>query len=284
MTRQVLFAAAMAFALAVPARAGDLVARDTTRESLRFPPGPRRMLVDNISGTIDVAGYDGNDVQLVAVRTIRADSEERLREGQSKVTLDLRSESDRVLLYVNAPWRCKDGGVNYQGRDYYGYDAEVDFVLKVPTRTSYTLKTVNGDGITVRKMDGSFEVRNVNGRIEMGEITGSGTASTVNGSVVVDFVKQPAEASAFKTINGRIEVSFPDDLSADLKFSTLNGELYTDFPVHAHADQKVVHEIHGRRNIYRRDDFSAVQVGAGGPEFSFSTLNGNIYVLKKEKE
>jgi hypothetical protein len=237
--------------------------------------------VDNVNGSIDVTGYGGATVELVAYRKIRAESESRLAEAREEVVLDIREESDRILIYVEAPWRRSDGNVNYRGWDYHGYDVLFDFELRVPSRTDFTLKTVNHGDIDVEKMTGTFNVRNVNGDIDMREIAGAGDVSTVNGHVVVAFAKNPGEPVSFKTINGKVDVEFPEPLSASLRLKTMNGEVYADFPV-KHVPQKVsVREKRNGRKVYGNGDSFTVEAGAGGPELSFNTLNGDIYLSLK---
>lgn len=284
MNKRIVWTISCALIAISAARADDVLERDTIRQTLHFPSGPRRMLVDNISGAINVEGYDGDAVELTARRTIIGDSEDKVQEAKQKVKLDFRSESDRLVVYVDAPWRCGDGGMHNEGREYYGYAVDVDFTIKVPTKTSVILKTVNHGGVSARNLEGTFEISNVNGGITLEKIAGSGKATTVNGSIVADFLKNPGAASSFRTINGRLEASFPDDLSANLRLKTFNGQVYSDFDVRSRPSSTLHRETRGMRQIYRRGDATEAQVGDGGPELSFDTLNGNIYILKREKE
>ncbi|HTP12110.1 MAG TPA: hypothetical protein VMM37_00700, partial [Bacteroidota bacterium] len=154
------------------------------RKTLHFQSSalPRRILVDNIRGSIDVQGYDGDSVELVVHRTNFAESDDKLDEAKKDVTVDIKEEKDRILLYVDAPWRTSEG-INYRGWRYYGYDVECDFELKVPRKTDFYVKTVNDGDVTVRGLEGDFEVKNVNGGIEMEDVAGAGIAGTVNGPV-----------------------------------------------------------------------------------------------------
>ena len=264
-----------------------VIERDTVKRSLKFgsASGSHRVLVDNVNGSINVVGYDGSDVELVACRKINAESDDRMEQAKREVTLDIREESDRILIYVDAPWRRNNGSVNYRGWDHYGYDVAYDFELRVPVKTDFILKTVNSGDIDVRNMTGAFEVRNVNGDVEMKEVAGSGKVSTVNGDVTVSFTKNPSEESSFKTVNGVVDVEFPEPVSASLRLKTMNGEVYTDFPVKHVPRKAAVSEKRNGRKIYRSGDSFVVEAGGGGPELSFDTLNGDIYLsLKGEKQ
>lgn len=263
----------------------DRSEKDEIRKSLQFPTGgsSHQIVVDNISGSIEVVGYDGSEVQLLAHRTSFGATEEKLRESKEKITLDIREEPGKIILYVNTPWRCGDGTVSYRRRDDYGFDADFDFELKVPFRSDISISTINKGQITVSDINGAFDVHNVNGAIAMSGIAGSGLVSTVNGKVVVKFSKNPAARCGFRTVNGSIEVEVPDELSADLKLKTFNGGVYTDFDVTGLPRRAPLPERIGRRTVYKGDEFFSVRAGKGGPEMLFDTLNGDIRILRIHK-
>ena len=279
-TAALLLAGAPAPAAAPPK--GELVQRDTIERTLKFgdPAADHRVIVDNVSGPITVTGYDGTEVKLTAYRKTKAESRERLREAIEEVTLDIEEKSDRILCYVNAPWRRDDGSVNYRGWEYYGYDVDYEFELKVPVKTRVTLRTVNEGDIDVTNVTGDFEVRNVNGDIAMREVSGSGKATTVNGDVEVSFRKNPTDECSFKTVNGKVDVEFPEKVSANIRLKTMNGDVYSDFPV-KHIPQQVTSSEKGGRKLYKGGDSFVVEAGGGGPELSFDTLNGDIYLSLK---
>lgn len=266
-------------------RAQDVKDREDIRRTFRFSPSAasRKILVDNVNGPISLTGYRGDSVELVVHRTIRAESQSRVKEAKENVNLEITEEPERILLYVNAPWRCKDGSVNYRGYEYYGYEVTYDFELKVPVKTDISLKTINGGDIDVKAIEGSYAVENINGEVEMRSIRGAGKASTVNGSVRVTFSGNPASPCSFTTINGEVDVRFQGGLSADLRLKTLNGEVFTDFNVTGLPPKPVASETGRKKKIYRSGDSFFVRVGSGGPELTFNTLNGNIYIVRNEE-
>jgi hypothetical protein len=263
--------------------AHDFEEKQEIKKTLRFQGSgeKRTILVDNIRGSIDVRGYDGDSVELIVHRTNFADSQDKLEEAKTNVVLDIKEEKDRVLLYVDAPWRTSDG-INYRGWHYYGYDVECDFELRVPVKANLYIKTVNDGDITVKDIRGEYEVQNVNGGIEMENIVGSGKACTVNGPVKVKFSRNPDKDCKFKTVNGKVDVEFPDGLAADLNLKTFNGSVYTDFDVVGLPQKAAGFESRGSRKVYMSDKSFSVRVGKGGPELSFDTLNGNVHILKRE--
>jgi len=200
------------------------------------------------------------------------------------VVIEMTEEAGKILIFVDAPWRRSDGCMNYRGWEYYGYDVDIDFELRVPSRSDLFLKTVNNGRMSITGVEGSFDVRNVNGDVRMTDIAGSGKAATVNGDVTVTFLKNPSERSSFSTVNGEVDIRFAEGLSADLRLKTFNGEVFSDFPMKDITAPPVpVRENHAGRKVYRSGDSFTVRVGQGGPEMSFDTLNGNIYIVRNKE-
>lgn len=244
--------------------------------------GNRRLVVDNINGSITVVGTDGDRIEMKAVRGIEAEDHEKAQEAARDVVLEIKAETGKVILYVDAPWRTRNG-INYRGWHYYGYDVSYDFELHVPKKIHLFLKTVNGGKINGQDVEGEHEVSHVNGGIDMTGISGPTKVTTVNGPVKVSFNKNPEGDCIFKTVNGKVEVELHDGLSADLKLKTFNGQVYTDFDViDLPRKVAVLEERKGRKRVYRKGDSFSVRVGNGGPEFAFDTLNGSIYILKQK--
>ncbi|HTK81777.1 MAG TPA: hypothetical protein VL633_05755 [Bacteroidota bacterium] len=256
---------------------------DITKSYILKPSeGKRFLLVDNMNGSINIVGTSGDEVRVVVKKTIHAQSERKARQAEESVTLDISEEPGRLLLYVNAPWRERDGSVEYRGWNYYGYDVDFDFELQVPSKLDMEIKTVNHGEVHVKGIEGEFEVHNVNGPVEVLDMAGFGKATTVNGSVVATFVRNPGGPCTFTTVNGKVETEFPDDLSADLVLKTFNGEVYTDFSVESILRKSPVSNNSERhRKVYRSADTYAVRVAKGGPEMYFDSLNGDIYIRRK---
>ena len=89
------------------------------------------------------------------------------------MALEIKEEDNLIDLYVDGPFRCKNGSVNFRGWRHYGYEVSHDFELQVPFETEITLKTVNDGEISVKKIKGDYKVDNVNDGIEMHELEGS---------------------------------------------------------------------------------------------------------------
>jgi hypothetical protein len=277
-----------------PLRAADdddssmrLQENETIHKTFTLTAAHRILDVDNVFGSIDVVGGQGDQVQLVVNKTIYAESKDRLETAKKEVTLDITEQPDLLKLYVNGPFRCNcnngsdsGGCVNWHGDS--GYTVKYDFQLQVPRNLEIKLKTVNSGYIKVRDVAGNFAVHNVNGGVAMENIAGSGMAKTVNGSVNVSFAENPRESSDFATINGSIELSFVRGLSADFRFKTMNGAVYSDFEMTSLPARPVSAEHRGSKFVFRTDRFTGGRIGNGGPEIKAENLNGDIRVLERQ--
>jgi len=254
------------------------------QKSFVLPAGHRSLEIDNIWGSIEVIADTTEKVDAEIQRVTRAESKEKLELAHKEVTLDTTQQEGTVKFYVNGPFRCQCDDCNHRhDRDDDGYVVKMDFKVHVPRDIDIKVKTVNEGRVVVRGVNGSFLVRNVNGDIEMDDVSGSGTARTVNGPVIVSFRQNPRENSDFKTINGKIELRFQHDLSADFRFKTFNGAIYSDFPVSALPVHAIQEERRGGKMVYRADRFTGARVGNGGPEIQTENLNGDIRILENHE-
>jgi len=256
--------------------------RETIRKTLGFNQTSveRKLVVDNVNGSINVSGYDGSDVQLVVRKKISARSEKKLAEAKRTIKLDIKERSDFIELYVDAPYRNADGDINHRGWGYYGYDAHFDFDIKVPRSVTVLLKTVNDGEISLENVTGNFELDNINGGIEASGLSGSGRIYALNGDVKIDFAKNPKEHCYFGSLNGEVEVTFQPGFSADLRIKTFNGDVFSDFEVDYLNARPARKELRGSRFIYKTDRAIGARIGSGGPEIEFDGFNGDIYIAK----
>lgn len=266
--------------LPLTAPAAEVEQNETIQKTyLLEAAAPKKIIVDNVNGSIQVTGYAGNEVRLVAHKRLRAESPEAADQARREVKLDISQDANTVRFYVDGPFRCRDGGIHIHGDP--GYEVTYDFELQAPHDTAIDLKTVNGGEIKVGDVAGDYKVNNINGGIEMNGLSGSGKVYALNGKVKVSFRENPRAASSFGSLNGEVRVSFQPDLNADLRFKTFNGGVYTDYPVAYLPRPTSVGERRNGKFVYKSDDWSAARVGRGGPELSFDGFNGDIRILNQ---
>ena len=260
----------------------SLEKNDTIRQEFRFsvPEKEKTVKIDNVFGSITVSGTAKATVRLEAKKSLRADNQEDLTRAENEVKLNMAEKGNLLDIYVDGPFRCRNGSINWSDRDYI---AVYDFKLEVPEQTSLILKTVNQGDIVVRNIKGDFTIRNVNGHIEMEGMTGSGSCKTVNGHIRTEFQKNPAGACSFTTINGDLDIYFIPALAADFQLKTMNGKIFSDFPVSYLPAKPGEAKREKGRYVYRSHRFQGVRVGQGGPEITMETLNGDIMIAGRKK-
>jgi hypothetical protein len=266
-----------------PGRDGyRLEKKDTVSRVFQFssPEREKTVKIDNVFGSITVSGARTTEARLEAKKLTRADSQEDMQKAEREVTLKMEEKDNVLDIYVDGPFRCRDGSRRGSDRDYV---VTYDFTLQVPEQTSLVLKTVNGGNIVVRNVRGEFTIRNVNGPIEMQGIAGPASCRTVNGGIRAVFYENPAAPCSFTTVNGDLEAGFAAGLAAEFQLKTLNGGIYSDFPVsYLPARPGTVNRESGRF-VYHSRNFQGVRVGQGGPEIRMETLNGDILIADNKK-
>ncbi len=255
---------------------------DTVKREFQFnfPEKEKTVKIDNIFGSITVNGAATTSVRLEAKKTLRADSRDDLLKAEREVKLNMAEKDNRLDIYVDGPFRCHDGSVNWSDRDYI---VSYDFKLEVPQQTILILKTVNDGDILVTNVKGDFTIRNVNGHIEMESISGPVSCKTVNGRIRAVFQENPSSACVFTTVNGDLDVKFLPDLAADFQLKTFNGEIFSDFPVSYLPAKPGVEKREKGHYVYHSHSLQGVRIGRGGPEIRMETLNGDIIIAGRKK-
>ena len=245
--------------------------------------GVRELVIDNVTGFIEVTASTGNSVEMDVEKTLRGESADRLSLAKKEISLQTTQEGGLVRLVVDGPFRChcSDNSISFHGHQVY--DFIYDFKVRVPRDVKLELRTVNDSHITVDGTAGDYTISNVNGPIEMKEVEGSGTIRTVNGGVKVLYAKNPAAATSFKSVNGSLDISFRAGLNADVKMKTLNGGMYTDFDVSALPLAAASAENRNGKFVWSSRRMTGVRIGRGGPELQFETVNGNVMIKNREK-
>jgi hypothetical protein len=266
--------------------AKEVEEKQTLRKTFAFDEsaGAKAVEVDNFEGSIRVTGYDGREVQLVVNETLEADSPEKAREARREVRLEISQTNNTVRCYVDGPFRCQNGSINFRGWEHYGYKVRYDFELKVPQQTGLRVKTVNGRDIEIERTSGKFDVDNINGGIRMSDVSGAGRVYALNGKVRVRFTENPKGDCYFGSLNGNVEVIFRPGLSANARLKTFNGKAFSDFPVGYLAADKPLKKSENGKFIYKSGEYHGVRIGEGGPELKFDAFNGNIRILSQESE
>jgi hypothetical protein len=120
--------------------AEDVQEKQTIERTFTFSAtgGTQQVEVDDFEGSIKVSGYNGREVQLVAQETLEADLDGKAQEARREVRLEITQINNAIRCYVDGPFRCKNGSVNFRGWEQHGYKVGCDFEIKVPQETMST--------------------------------------------------------------------------------------------------------------------------------------------------
>jgi len=284
--------AGLALAGTLPAALAALEQRETVTRSftLAAVDGHRTLVVDNLSGAIEIEAGSGDTVELTLTQTFVAKSAAEMARARQEVKLEVTEQPGRLELVQDGPWSCKGRGharrgnccCDHDGTDDRQYEVRFDWKLRVPREVDLEVSAVNEGAIRITGTSGHLEVGHVNDDVTLVRVAGIVDASTVNGKLAVDFAALPAGDCSFGTVNGDIELAFPKGLGAELSFATLNGEVYTDFPFElAKLPPTSTRSKSGGRQHHEVGGRTAATLGGGGIGLACQTINGDITIRER---
>ena len=202
--------------------------------------------ISNVNGQIEIGTWDRNEVQILATKSARSESD--LQDIQIVVT----GSGDRVEVDTELPkgWN-RSGSVSYR--------------ITLPASVTLDADTVNGS-VSVNGVNGPMELHSVNGRVEASGAVAAVEANTVNGQLTIRYADRPGSGEhSFETVNGSVRVYLPASVAGRFHAGSVNGSIETDFPLQV---------TKARFGPSRSLDG---ELGNGGDtSFSFKTVNGSI--------
>ncbi|HZS72686.1 MAG TPA: hypothetical protein VFA13_12690 [Candidatus Acidoferrum sp.] len=203
--------------------------------------------LQNVNGTVDVQGWDRNEVEVRAVKTAKQ------RESDlERVSIDVQARPNAISVSTRYPQN-------------EGVEVAVEYTIHVPHGASVEhLVTVNGT-LRISDVDNIEELRTVNGNIEVFEGGGAVRAHTTNGTIHIELPRRQTKAVVAETMNGSVILALPADAQADLETRCLNGNFSSELPVSMESTA-APREMRGR-------------LGAGGAAIRLRTVNGAIRIV-----
>jgi DUF4097 and DUF4098 domain-containing protein YvlB len=234
MRRRTIFnfaaAAALCVTFAAAARAQDF------RQSFNLPQGGS-ISIKNVSGDVNITGYDGAAVEVAAYKEGR---------DRDMVEVENLSTPGRVELRAKYPHSCN-------------CDASLRFEVKVPRSTSFVfdristasgnvsaenvtgrveLHTASGD-VTVKGVSGEIEAASASGTVKVRDAAGRVSASTASGDVDVELTRVEGEGDMrFSSASGNVNVRLPASADATVEMSTASGSIDTNLPIEIKHDER----------------------------------------------
>jgi hypothetical protein len=228
-------------------------AQDQWTRSYKMASGGRLEII-NVNGRITADAADGNTIEILAERTVKAMSDDRAREMLGQIEMREEVGDERVRVEVRAP--------RFRG----GSNQEIKWTIKVPKGVSVDLRTVNG-GVRLNGIDGQVRARSTNGGIVgAGLIASTVDAAVTNGGVEIELAKAVSEGAIdLESVNGGVSLSLPSDSKADVNARCVNGGIsISDLALEATGEQT-------------RRRFSG-KLNGGGVRVSMETVNGGVKI------
>jgi DUF4097 and DUF4098 domain-containing protein YvlB len=209
-----------------------------------------RFLLENVTGSVQVEGWDRDAVEVRAVKITKTDPVDL-----SEVRVEVQSQPGQVSVRTRYP----------KGE---GADVAVEYHIYVPSRVLLSsVKTVNGS-VSVHGIEGMGELHSVNGDVEVLKSSGCFSAQTTNGNLRLELSGlQDGIPMNLETVNGSVLLGLPSTTAANLTVLNLNGEFSSELPVTPSQPES----FHGFRG----------KIGLGGGEIRLRTINGGVHLIRE---
>jgi len=259
----------------------------------------QRVSVENLNGSIEVAGWEKNEVDVSGERY--APTEDYLRQLKVDVQASTSAVRIRTIRPKGLGWSGPSGGVKY--------------LIRVPKQTlldriestngslrvedvqgNAQLRSTNGS-IKIYRAQGNFDVSTTNGSIELSahggdvkarstnggiranDLNGGLSAETTNGSINARLAGGTSTPVRLETTNGGIEVTLAKPANG-LHASTSNGSITLKLPtdlkasIRANSGSAVSSDFAVQGDVEKKRIRGTIN--GGGPLYELETNNGRI--------
>jgi hypothetical protein len=236
-----------------------------------------RLIVRNIWGNVRVRAGAAGEIVVAASERRSAESAEAFDKSKQQLRLEIDASADGVSLVIAHPERRDRIDV------CQGCSLEYQFDISVPADALIDVRTVTDGRVDVIGIRGPVTAGNVNGAVAVTGLDECSNIESVNGTLEVLFARVPASDCNLKTINGEITVRLPVGTGLDAILDLGHGQIESDFDVDAMTLPVKVEKTQQQDHwSYRVQKSTGLRVGAGGPTFTFASLNGDVRILKNK--
>lgn len=228
---------------------------------------PKGKLIVNGVNKISFEGHDGSEV--IISTTIKSSSKSERAEGLMLINGSGLEDNTGLGLSVNEV----EGNTELEE---ISRRSSRRYVVKVPKSVTivYEHSTPHGSTVKFSKIAGEIEVKTNHSKVELRDMTGPMTVSTVHGKIEGDFstLNQSGPVSIASS-HGLIDITLPANTKANLKMGSGWGEIYSDFDIEFETKS-------GSLKSYSSNEVRG-KINGGGVDFSARSSHGNVYLRKK---
>jgi hypothetical protein len=234
--------------------------------------------ISNIWGGVTVRTGKSGQISVSAVELRSAPDQQRFDRSFESIRLDIKADANGVSLLVGDPderW--------HRMNECRGCRLDIQFEVLVPPGATVDVGTVMDGRVDVEGINGSVSASNVNGPVRVDDIRECTSIESVNGKVDVGFAISPVNDCSIATINGDITLEVPDGTGLDIALDLFNGDISTQLLVGPlDIPATIEHTLENGHDQYRIQKFSGLRIGAGGPTYSISSMNGDVRIQKHQ--
>jgi hypothetical protein len=230
---------------------------DEWNRTYTLKPGGRLEIV-NLNGAIHASGSTGAEVEVHAVREVRASTDQAAQDLLKRFEIREEVAPDRVLIHVpegegrRGPARSR---------------VTIRYEVRIPPGLVVLLRTQNGD-VKMEGLQGTVTASATNGTLTGRQLSGRVDASTVNGGVDVS-LESIAGDTRFSAVNGGVRMNVGPGVNAELDATVVNGGVRISDDVTFAADERTPQRVEGR-------------IGGGGARIVVHVTNGGITIGSRE--
>jgi hypothetical protein len=156
------------------------------------------------------------------------------------------------------------------------------YIFYVPNKAKLEVNDIHAQIETTYSIEnykGEIEIMALNSQVKISNVSGPVVANATNGNVEVVFsTLTPDKPNSFLSVNGYVDVTLPKNVAADLQLHTVNGEAYTDWDIDVDKDASAAMPVIANMNMFNIEG----TINGGGIPISIQSVNGDIYLRKKE--
>lgn len=192
-----------------------------------------KVIVTNVSGTVDVKSWDQAQVKINALKVSEAKTLEKAKENIDKVTIEVVKTGNILRIESKYPER--------RMRREDDFSVRVDYQIWIPDKAAAKIKCVSGS-VNVENVGGPFEGdvtsgnlvvvkaandvdgKCISGTVELRDVTGAVNLKCVSGNIIAEKIKGSFEA---ETTSGNVKVK---DISnaKSVRIKVLSGNIGYD--------------------------------------------------------
>jgi hypothetical protein len=268
----------VALLFCVGAFAAPINEEKTSQHTYPLSSPTPRLYVRNIWGNVIVRAGNAREIRVTLNERRTASTQESFERSKELIRLEVETSGESVSMIVGGLYdtemrteMCRGCRVDYQ------------FEISAPPDAQVDVGTVTDGRIEVTGIRGLVLANNVNGPVAATDLGNCAKIASVNGALDVQFARAPDDDCTIETINGEINVGLPAGTGLNAILSINRGELESDFDVEpTMLPAKMENQERDDRFGYRIVQPAGVRLGAGGPTFTFASLNGNVRIRKNE--